>query len=125
MLNEDVHDFIALVEGYYRLYVNPHRSLLREVQLTQNNNTDPTGRYLLCNCLVITLMVFFGRNNYMSSILTTARVLLTFISRVGSFYLPYLSPITLCYVSYLVDQYLNETADGNAAGFYKKNCCAS
>ena len=47
MLNEDVRDFIALVEGYYRLYVNPHRSLLREVQLTQNNNTDPTGRYPL------------------------------------------------------------------------------
>ena len=55
MLNEDVHDFIALVEGYYRLYVNPHRSLLREVQLTQNNNTDPTGKCPLSrnNCIVI------------------------------------------------------------------------
>ena len=44
MLNEDVHEFIALVEGYYRLYVNPNRSLLRENTPPQNNNTDPTGR---------------------------------------------------------------------------------
>ena len=43
MLNEDVRDFLALVEGYYRLYVDPNRTLLRDTSALHNNNSDPTG----------------------------------------------------------------------------------
>ena len=46
MLNEDVHDFIALVEGYFRLYVNGGKNLLKMVQVA-NNNTDPDGKFCI------------------------------------------------------------------------------
>ena len=62
MLNEDVHDFIALVEGYYRLYVNPNRTLLRESKHTQNNNTDPTGTSL-CPTTCVASVIAFVENN--------------------------------------------------------------
>ena len=43
MLNDDAEEFIALVEGYYRLFVNADRTLLTSDHV-HNNNTETDGK---------------------------------------------------------------------------------
>ncbi|CAH1777483.1 unnamed protein product, partial [Owenia fusiformis] len=40
MLNDDVHDFVAMVEGYYMVYGEPGRTLIRGEQPLDTEHTD-------------------------------------------------------------------------------------
>ena len=42
MLNDVVPDFVAMVEGYFHLFIDNTKMLLRN-NLHPNNNTDPNG----------------------------------------------------------------------------------
>jgi len=45
MLNDDIEEFIALVEGYYRLFVNADRTLLTGDHV-RNNNIEMDGKII-------------------------------------------------------------------------------
>ncbi len=45
LLTEEIHDFVALVEGYHRLFVDKDSSLLKESPHTHNNNSEAGGQY--------------------------------------------------------------------------------
>lgn len=45
MLNDVVHDFVAMVEGYFHLFIDNTKVLLRTNNVHSNNNTDPNGEY--------------------------------------------------------------------------------
>ena len=46
MLNEDMHDFVALIEGYYHLYVGIGFTLQQDEDETEDTNTNVNGRSL-------------------------------------------------------------------------------
>ncbi len=43
MMNDDVRDFVAMIEGYYHLYVDKNKTLLK-VEDSTNNNTEQKGK---------------------------------------------------------------------------------
>ena len=46
MLNDDMHDFVALIEGYYHLYVGIGCTLQQDEDETEDANTNVNGRSL-------------------------------------------------------------------------------
>ena len=44
MLNDDMHDFVALIEGYYHLYVGIGCTLQQDEDETEDANTNVNGK---------------------------------------------------------------------------------